>query len=60
MARYYKPSIWENFINRLFQIVVMIFAIIFILITLGFISVEIEWDDGTKFKYKGWQMSKEK
>ena len=36
----------------------MLLATIFIILTLGFISVEIEWTDGTRFKYRGWQRKK--
>ncbi len=58
MARFYKEPKWKFYIRRLFQILIMMLTIIFIIITVGFISVEIEWQDGTKFKYKGWQINR--
>lgn len=44
--------------TKLLQIMQMLLATIFIILTLGFISVEIEWTDGTRFKYRGWQRKK--
>lgn len=41
--------------TRLLQILQMLLAVIFIILTLGFISVEMEWEDGTRFRYSGWQ-----
>ena len=41
--------------TRLLQILQMLLATIFIILTLGFISVEMEWTDGTRFRYRGWQ-----
>lgn len=46
--------------HRFLQIIQMLLATIFIILTLGFISVEMEWDDGTCFKYRGWQIRKKK
>lgn len=43
---------------RMCQILQIIFAIVFIILTLGFISVELEWADGSRFKYRGWKLSK--
>ena len=41
--------------TRFLQILQMLLAVIFIILTLGFISVEMEWADGTRFRYSGWQ-----
>ena len=41
--------------TRFLQILQMLLAVIFIILTLGFISVEMEWEDGTRFRYSGWQ-----
>ena len=30
------------------------FAVIFIIVTLGFFDVEMEFTDGSSFKYHGW------
>lgn len=32
----------------------IILAIIFIILTLGFIDIEIKFSDGTSFAYRGW------
>lgn len=40
---------------RFLQVLQMLLAVIFIILTLGFISVEMEWSDGTRFRYSGWQ-----
>lgn len=32
----------------------MLFAIIFIVLTLGFVDLEMEFTDGSTFKYHGW------
>lgn len=29
-------------------------AVIFIIMTLGFVDVQLEWTDGSSFKYRGW------
>lgn len=44
--------------SRFLQVLQMLLAVIFIILTLGFISVEMEWSDGTKFKYRGWQRNR--
>lgn len=44
--------------TRFFQILQMILACIFIILTLGLVSVEIEWTDGTSFRYRGWQIKR--
>lgn len=36
------------------QCIEIIIAILFIIVTLGFVSVYIEWSNGTYFRYKGW------
>lgn len=41
--------------TRFLQILQMLLAVLFIILTLGFISVEMEWTDGTRFRYRGWQ-----
>ena len=41
--------------TRFLQVLQMLLAVIFIILTLGFISVEMEWPDGTRFRYSGWQ-----
>lgn len=41
--------------TRFLQILQMLLAVLFIILTLGFISVEMEWSDGTRFRYRGWQ-----
>ena len=41
--------------TRLLQILQMLLATVFIILTFGFISVEMEWTDGTRFRYRGWQ-----
>lgn len=40
---------------KFMQILEMLLAVIFIILTLGFISIEMEWTDGTRFRYRGWQ-----
>lgn len=40
---------------RFLQILQMLLVVLFIILTLGFISVEMEWTDGTRFRYRGWQ-----
>ena len=44
-----------GFLTRFLQILQMLLAVVFIILTLGFVSIEIEWADGTRFKYRGWQ-----
>lgn len=44
--------------TRFLQILQMLLAVIFIILTLGFISVEMEWTDGTRFRYRGWQIKR--
>lgn len=46
------------FVVRTLQWIQIILAVLFIILTLGFISVELEWADGSRFKYKGWVVSK--
>ena len=46
---------WRKKMTRLLQILQMLLATVFIILTLGFISVEMEWTDGTRFRYRGWQ-----
>ena len=36
------------------QIVQIFLAFIFIILTIGLISIYMEWNDGTYFKYKSW------
>lgn len=43
---------------RFSQILQMMLAVVFIILTLGFVSVEIEWTDGTSFRYRGWQIKR--
>lgn len=43
---------------RVFQIIQILLALVFIVLTLGFIGVEMEWSDGSRFKYSGWQFKK--
>lgn len=45
-------------VTRICQWVQIIFACVFVILTLGFISVEMEWEDGNRFKYKGWAIKK--
>lgn len=45
-------------ITRICQWIQIIIVCIFIILTLGFISVEMEWDDGSRFRYKGWTIKK--
>lgn len=45
---------------KFLQLLQMFLACIFIILTLGFISIELEWDDGTRFKYSGWILKKKK
>lgn len=47
-------------ITRVCQWVQIIIACIFIILTLGFISIKIEWYDGSRFKYKGWRIKKKR
>lgn len=41
--------------TRFIQILEILIATIFIILTLGFVSVEIEWADGSRFRYRGWK-----
>ena len=41
-------------IYRLCQWVQILLAFVFIILTLGFIGVEMQWEDGSRFKYRGW------
>lgn len=43
---------------RILQISQMLLSIIFIILTLGFVSIELEWTDGTRFRYAGWKKRK--
>ena len=43
---------------RLFKWLQVAIAIAFIIITLGFVSVELEWTDGSRFRYRGWTINK--
>lgn len=43
---------------RMCQILQIILAVVFIILTLGFVSVELEWTDGSRFKYRGWKLNK--
>ena len=45
---------------RLSQIIWILLATVFIILTLGFVSVEMEWTDGSRFRYRGWQRKKVK
>lgn len=40
--------------KKLKKAIVIILAIMFIILTLGFADVEIKFTDGSKFAYKGW------
>lgn len=40
---------------RLCQWIQILVTYLFIIITLGFVSVEIEWADGSRFRYRGWE-----
>ena len=41
---------------RIFQWLQIIIAMTFIILTLGFVSVELDWDDGSRFRYSGWKL----
>jgi hypothetical protein len=41
---------------RIYQWLQIVIAMIFIILTLGFISVELEWNNGSKFRYSGWKI----
>jgi hypothetical protein len=43
---------------RLCQWLQIIVVMIFIILTLGFISVELEWNDGSRFRYSGWKLKR--
>lgn len=36
------------------KILSIVLALLFIIFTLGFISIEIKYSDGSRFEYKGW------
>lgn len=40
--------------GTILQILQIFLTTVFIILTLGYVSVEIEWTDGSRFKYKGW------
>jgi len=44
--------------EKILQILQMLLATIFIILTLGFVSIELEWTDGTRFRYTGWKRRK--
>jgi len=46
------------FVVRTSQWIQIILAVLFIILTLGFIGVEMQWEDGSRFKYGGWKVSK--
>lgn len=46
------------FVVRISQWIQIILAVLFIILTLGFIGVEMQWEDGSRFKYRGCTVSK--
>lgn len=41
--------------EKFLQILQMLLAAIFIILTLGFVSIELEWAEGSRFRYTGWK-----
>lgn len=37
--------------EKFLQILQMLLATIFIILTLGFVSIELEWTEGSRFRY---------
>ncbi len=41
--------------EKFLQILQILLATIFIILTLGFVSIELEWTEGSRFRYTGWK-----